>query len=366
MWSKLAKIAQDTSYKRPAVALIVSILLHVFLLGGLNSSLPNLKNEMHVIEARIQIPKAVVKKVETPKSEEIVAPEPVEDTPKEALPEANADAPSEPIPELIAEAPVNEVVDAPRIPNPEPPITPSSENSEQAPLEQGQPVDAGLVINENAYQFVETNFDVRTKINGSAEGKATITYNQIDANHYQLKWLTEGSGVVALFLPDLLQTSEGLLTKSGLQPLSYLYQFGNKADKNRIVNFDWQNKKVTTQTSKGVKTEDLPESTQDILSFMYHFMYVEPLHKMEIQIANGKKLVTYDYSFEGEEAISTSIGELKVIHIVHSGIDSDERTELWLAVDYQYIPIKIRKVEKNGDVVEMVATRINTNRLTQN
>jgi hypothetical protein len=364
MWSKLAEITQDKSYKRLAVALIVSILLHIFLLGGLNLSLSNFKKEMHVIEARIQMTKAVVKKVETPKPEEIVAPDPATVTPKEPLPKAKLEVPSEPVSEPIAEVPHNEVAEATPSPVPEP--APLSENSQPTLPEQEQPEDAGLVINENAYRFVETNFDLHTKINGSAEGKATITYNQIDANHYQLKWLTEGSGVVALFLPDLLQTSEGLLTKSGLQPLSYLYQFGNKADKNRTVNFDWQNKKVTLQTSKGIRTEDLSEGTQDLLSFMYQFMYVEPLHKMEIQIANGKKLVTYDYSFEGEEAISTSLGELKVIHIVHSGNDSDERTELWLALDYQYIPVKIRKIEKNGDVIEMVATRINTNRLTQN
>jgi hypothetical protein len=53
------------------------------------------------------------------------------------------------------------------------------------------------------------------------------------------------------------------------------------------------------------------------------------------------------------------------MRIMHSGIDSDEKTELWLAIDYQYVPVKIRKIEKNGDVVEMVATRINSNRPIQ-
>jgi hypothetical protein len=95
---------------------------------------------------------------------------------------------------------------------------------------------------------------------------------------------------------------------------------------------------------------------------MYQFMYVAPLQKMQIYIATGKKLTTYDYSFEGEENINTTLGELKAIHITHSGNDADEKAELWLAIDYQYVPVKIRKIDKNGKVVEMVATRINTNR----
>lgn len=362
MWSKLEQVLNDPGYKRLGLALAVSVVLHFFLLGKLDLTLPDLKKEMHLIEASIQMPKAVVKTVETSIPEEAVIPEPV---PPAKPPEA-AESPETEAPNQVHET---EVTDA--VPNPEP-VTesiaqPQAENSEPSPPQEApQPEDKGLVINENAYQYVETDFDVRTKIDGSAEGKAKITYNLIDNKQYQLKWLTEGSGIVALLFPDLLQTSEGELTKTGLQPKSYLYQFGNKKDKTRIANFDWQTNKVTLQTAKGTKTEDLPEGTQDILSFMYQFMYVAPLQAMQIHIATGRKLATYDYSFEGEENINSVLGELKTIHIIHSNSDVDEKTELWLAIDYQYVPVKIRKTEKNGDVVEMVATRINTNRPTVN
>ncbi len=362
MWSKLEQVLNDPSHKRLGLALAVSVVLHFFLLGKLDLTLPDLKKEMHLIEASIQMPKAVVKTVETPIPEDVVIPEP---TPPVKPPE-----PVEP-PETEMPNQVNEAAVTDAAPDPEPvtenPPQPQTENSEPSPPQEApQPEDTGLVINENAYQYVETDFDVRTKIDGSAEGKAKITYNLIDNKQYQLKWLTEGSGIVALLFPDLLQTSEGELTKTGLQPKTYLYQFGNKTDKTRTANFDWQTRKVILQTSKGAKTEDLSEGTQDILSFMYQFMYVAPLQTMQIHIATGKKLATYDYSFEGEENINSVLGELKTIHITHSNSDADEKTELWLAIDYQFVPVKIRKTEKNGDVVEMVATRINTNRPTVN
>lgn len=362
MWSKLEQVLNDPSHKRLGLALAVSVVLHFFLLGKLDLTLPDLKKEMHLIEASIQMPKAVVKTVETPIPEDVVIPEP---TPPVKPPE-----PVEP-PEAEMPNQVNEAAVTDAAPDPEPvtenPPQPQTESSEpDPPQEEPQLGDAGLVINENAYQYVETDFDVRTRIDGSTEGKAKITYNLIDNKQYQLKWLTEGSGIVALLFPDLLQTSEGELTKAGLQPKSYLYQFGNKTDKTRTANFDWQTRKVILQTSKGTKTEDLSEGTQDILSFMYQFMYVAPLQTMQIHIATGKKLATYDYSFEGEENINSVLGELKTIHITHSNSDADEKTELWLAIDYQFVPVKIRKTEKNGDVVEMVATRINTNRPTVN
>lgn len=353
MWNKLVGILQDPIYKRLALALCVSVALHTLLFGGFDFSLPILKEEMHVIEARIQMPKAVDKQVETPIPQETIAPEPLPKPAPEALPE--------PIVENTASV-VAEVVPIPL------PVTsePEPTRPELEPDKDPQSVDIGLVINENAYQYIETDFDVRTKIDGSAVGKAKITYNLLDGSRYQLKWLTEGRGLAALLFPDLLQTSEGLLIKTGLQPSQYLYQFGNKADKTRTANFDWLKKIITLQTAKSTQTANLGEGTQDMLSFMYQFMFVAPLQTMQIAITTGKKLAIYDYSFEGEANITSALGELKTMHIVHSGGESDEKTELWLALDYQYVPVKIRKIEKNGDVVEMLATRINTNRPTIN
>ena len=375
MWNKFTEILQDPSYKRLALALVASVALHFFLLSKLDLTLPSLNKEMHVIEARIQMPKAVVKPVKAPQPEEAIASKQEPHKPKPQKQEKPV-KPPEPVAEesiapnvatetvIAAVTPIPQIVPPAELP---PQIQPEAAQAEPPqPEPEPQPVDIGLVINENSYQYVETDFDVRTAIDGSAVGRATITYNLTDGSHYQLKWLTEGRGLAALIFPDLLQTSEGMLIKTGLQPSKYVYQFGNKADKTRTANFDWPNKIATLENSKGTQTVDLDEGTQDLLSFMYQFMFVAPLQTMQIPIATGKKLAIYDYNFEGEESINIKIGELKTMHIVHSGGDSDEKTELWLAIDYQYIPVKIRKIEKNGDVVEMVATRINTNRPTVN
>ena len=368
MWNKLAEKMQTPAVKRLLVAIAVSAFLHTLFFGNVDFSLPSLKKEMHLIEARIQMPKAIAKPAQEPISERLpeVLTEPVlEPAPEEVL-EPKVEELIEPAAEPVTEA-VAAIAPSPE-PTPEPPVP--IEKIEPAPalepIEELQPADIGLVINENAYQYVETDFVVRTKIDGSTEGTAKITYNLIEGNQYHIKWLTEGRGIAALLFPDLLQTSEGTLTKTGLQPIQYVYQFGNKADKSRAASFDWQAKKVSLQTVKGTKIEVLPDGTQDLLSFMYQFMHVAPLQYMQLPIVNGKKLQVYDYSFEGEEQVNSPLGELKTIHILHSGSNQEEKTELWLAIDYQYLPVKIRKIEADGKVVEMLATSITTNRPANN
>ena len=359
MWNKLAEMIQDPSFKRLGWALCISVLLHFFLLGRFHLLLPNNQTAFHTIEARLQMPKTAAKPSEAEKP--IAAPE---ETPTKQEKQAEPDVEQpEPIPEPlpVENTPVEDLQ-----PKPAPSELPSKSIDISDPLpasaNEPQPVDAGLVINENAYQYVETDFDVRTEIDGKAQGKATITFNLVKDNQYLLKWLTQPSGVAALFIGDLLQTSEGALTKAGLQPATYLYQFANKADKARSASFDWEEKKLILQTAKGTKTEDLPDAAQDMLSFMYQFMYVAPLQTMKIAITNGKKMKFYDYSFEGEENINSALGELRTIHIVHTGSVEEDKTELWLAIDYQYIPVKIRKTESENKVYELLATRININR----
>ena len=374
MWNNVANFIQNHSTKRLALALVLSAIVHAFLVSGFDVRLPSPKPEYQAIEARLQAPKLVkkvvdnkaivkdkvaksIKKIETQK---IVTP----------LPEIAAiEAPDqvlEPLPAEFNPADLQTAV-------PEPATAPIQQSTTAAQPEISEiidteppSVDEGAVINENAYQYVATDFDVRTKIDGAKEGSAKIVFNLTNGNQYQLTSLIKPEGIAALIVANLLQTSTGQLTKSGLQPGNYVYQYGNKVDKTYTAKFDWSAKKVDLMTSKGTKTAEISDGAQDLLSFMYQFMYVAPLERMQISIATGKKLTSYNYSFSGEENIVSPLGEIKTIHIFHESEDSDEKTELWLALDYQYVPVKIRKTEKNGKVYELVANRINTSRPAPN
>ncbi len=388
MWNNVAEFIKDSSTKRLALAIVVSVALHAYLVGSFSVHLPSIKKEIRTIEARLQMPKMAVKKaVLNEQTQPVALPQSVE--PATAAPSQQQ---VESTPKVLDSATPEQIVS--NI-NPSPTETLQSESDDLAqavpqpaelqsnelqPTElqpnelqlaepessELQPIDERLVINENAYQYVETDFDVRTEIDGATAGSAKIVFNLINGTQYQLTSLIKPRGLAALIISDLLQTSEGQLNNTGLQPANYRYQYGNKVDKTYVAKFDWANKTVNLTTSKGTKTETITDGTQDLLSFMYQFMYVAPLERMQINIATGKKLTNYDYRFAGEENINSALGELKTLHIFHESENSDEKTELWLALDYQFLPVKIRKTEKNGKVYELVANRINTTRPTLN
>ena len=367
-WKRLLqRTFQSTSNQRLAIALIFSVLLHLFLMGKFAFNLADTDKHPQLIEARLVLPPPIITK---PVPEKIVKksnPAPVKKTPFTPIPAEPVVI--KPVPEVIEESDDAVVVEStPPDELPAPSDAIETKNVDEIVPEEvaaeNQEEELG-VINPQAYKYVEALFDVRTQIsanaNSSPVGKATMVY-ELHANgeQYQLKSLMQASGLAALVIPDLLQTSEGFLSNLGLQPKRYVYQFGDKKNKTYTADFDWEQKKLTMHTAKGDQTVALVEGTQDLLSFMYQFMFVPPLQNMQLNITNGKKLGTYDYFFEAEETIDTKMGKLSTIHIARTDNSGDEKTELWLALDYQYVPVKIRKTEKESKVYEMLVTSLKT------
>ena len=341
MWNKFKLLWQLAGYRWLAVALLLSTLLHLTLIGRFYFNLDNLGSEPLIIKAQLVAPPA--------KSS---PPKPVA-KPQVKRKELAKPAPSlEPRLALQTEA-TSLPIDAP---------TASNGLEEIAII---QPDIEEEVINANAYHYVEAKYDVRTdvtaKFDSGVAGKAAIVYqSMLDGTHYQLRSVIEASGLASLFIPNLLQTSEGVIVRSGLQPQHYLYQFGSKKNKTFSADFDWPNHKLRLHSASEDTLVDLPDGAQDLLSFMYQFMFVAPLQNMQITVTNGKKLGIYDYSFEGEEIVPTKMGNLNTFHILRRSAEGDDKTELWLALDYQHVPVKIRKTEKEGKVYELLITSLKT------
>ncbi len=331
--------------KRLGLALIFSVALHLLLVRGLGLQFPDWwsppKASYGTIDAVLMV---------APK-----APPPVEKLPP-TRPTPVAKPAATPLPPQ--ELPPNEVPIESASTNTEP-IADASRPTENTLPE--QPASTDEVASEDERPkppaFVETVFTV-TK--GGTKGVMHNSYQVQPDGSYVLKSEVEAKGFASLFFGKLKQQSEGVVTERGLKPTHYLYQYGDNEDKVQRASFDWQAGKLTMQNGKKIKTAPLAEGTQDFLSFMYQFMFVPPLEQMQLSIANGKKLGTYDYGFEGEETLSTKMGELRTVHIFRSRADSDEKTELWLALDYHNLPVKVRQTEKDGDVIEQIATRIST------
>ena len=215
---------------------------------------------------------------------------------------------------------------------------------------------------EIQYKKVVIDYDVRRSLDGSPVGAARTMYFLGENNQYSIKNEVEAKGFVSLFYWNkLVQTSDGVVTPEGLKPKNYHYQFGSKIDNYAI--FDWESKKIITTISGKTSEFDMLEGSQDMLSFMYQFMFEPPLTKMKIFITNGKNYKPYDYSYIGEEIIETEMDKILTMHIAKFNYNNEERIDLWLAKDYRYLPVKIRKTEKDGSILDQTAKKIETETL---
>jgi len=210
---------------------------------------------------------------------------------------------------------------------------------------------------EIQYKKVIIDYHVRRSLDGSAIGAAKTIYLLDQDNRYSIRNEVEAKGFVSLFYWNkLVQTSDGFVTSEGLKPLNYHYQFGSKIDNAAV--FDWESKKIITTTNGKTNEFEMLEASQDMLSFMYQFMFEPPLIKMKLFITNGKSYKPYDYAYIGDEIIETDIDKIETMHIAKFNYTNEERIDLWLAKDYRFIPIKIRKTEKDGSILDQSAKKI--------
>lgn len=356
------------------IAAFISIVLHLLLIGNYSISLPSNVDTISAIHARLiqSLPEQQLNTSAISLHNPPVPTSPRRTKPSSLQKPSAIDSPLEESKIEKAEAPTMPTIAPEETPKAMEPNTPNNADplldvDKQQLTEGNDNSTTAIEPSENvnthttmAYPYVQSEFEVTRGEGSSILGNTQMTFlmNTRD-NTYQLSSVTEAKGVASLFLSKLEQHSEGSVDEKGLKPYYYAYQYGTNSDKNQYAKLLWENSVIEMTSKKGKKTEKLPEGTQDFLSFMYQFMFTPPLNSMQITMTNGKYLRTYTYSFEGEETISTKLGELKTLHLLKSG-DNLEKTEIWLALDYQNIPVKIRKTEKDGSVIEQIIVMLKT------
>ncbi|MCB5188351.1 DUF3108 domain-containing protein [Methylobacillus caricis] len=344
------------SYGGFALALLLSLLVHLLFFSGEYWELPSLDSSRHQAGQQVVHLEALAPPKPVTSTKQVNKPRPA--------PRPKPESASVPIaPVMPVEVPV------PGGAEPDDAEVPANDQQGEheepvAMAEDNASEEVGMVHDVPAFSYVDTEFEVLRGINGNKVGVTHISYKLLDGNRYVLTSTTEPKGLASLVVSGkLLQLSEGRVTEQGLQPDHFSYQFGKSASKLQEAKFDWENAKLSLTTSKSVKTVELPPDTQDLLSFMYQFVFVPPLEQLQLNVTNGKKLSVYVYGFEGEETLNTEAGMINTLHLVKTSQEGSEKTELWLAVDYHYLPVKMRKTEEDGSVIEQLAVRISTDLL---
>ena len=84
--------------------------------------------------------------------------------------------------------------------------------------------------------------------------------------------------------------------------------------------------------------------------------------KSSIYITDGRRLKLYQYERKDDDVINTAIGALEVAHfkkVVDN--DTDRQFEFWLSHQHNSLPVKIRFIDKKGNVIESTVQTLTIN-----
>ena len=268
--------------------------------------------------------------------------------PKRPLPEPPAMPPPQPTPAPETAAPPVEEAAAP----PEP-----AQPEEEAPAEAPQAAPPEPASHMPA--LAEIEFALHKGENGLKVGRVVHKW-QIVNDGYVISSVTEATGIFSWIKPGrLVQTSQGKLSARGLEPDYFWIQRGQSADTTESAQFDRKNNTLTYGAGAERRAVPLPDQAQDLLSFVYQLAFNAPQSgAIQLFITNGRKLDHYDYGVVNEETLDTPLGKLKTLHLRKIRSAGEDGVDIWLGVDYRYLPVKVRLTDKNGGSIEQVASEV--------
>lgn len=205
-------------------------------------------------------------------------------------------------------------------------------------------------------QRVQLEFAVSSGSMDLGEGRDVLEH---DGKSYTVASELKTVGLAAiLYKLDIRRQSRGLVTRDGLRPLHFEEQRTRKPK--RAADFDWDAKTIKLTDGDKVETLPLPENTFDQTSFTYAFAFKASLDELPpVHLTDGRKLSDYKYEVLGKEKLKTPLGEIEALHIRKVRDADDKRGfEVWLSTEHHHLPVRIRYVEKNGQVVDSNITRI--------
>lgn len=202
-----------------------------------------------------------------------------------------------------------------------------------------------------------------SKGNGLIMGRASYVLN-IDPKEatYTLSSTMEASGVFSLFIQGkITQTSRGMITTTGFRPDFYQIE-RHRGPKKTIdeATFQWPSHELHIHTNDELRVLKLPTQTQDYLTFACQlgFLLAQNQTEYTIPVTNGKKLETYRFQVVGEETITIPAGDFETVHLKKiQESANEEATEMWLDLKHPYQLIRLRQINRQGDIAEQILVK---------
>jgi hypothetical protein len=176
-----------------------------------------------------------------------------------------------------------------------------------------------------------------------------------EGGQYSMRNDANTTGIVSLFRPArIVNVSAGDVVAGGLRPREYWVRRDN--GKGEAGHLDWDAGQVRLDNGRSYPLE---AGTQDLLSmFAQLTLLAIEGNVVSLPVATGKKVERYEFAVLGAETIATPRGDRATLHLRNRQPNGREATEVWLGLDDGRLPIKIRHIDRRGDIFDQIAVRI--------
>lgn len=201
-----------------------------------------------------------------------------------------------------------------------------------------------------------------TRLNFAVSGQAKRF--QYNARAF-MQWTHDGSRyearqeVSAFLVGTRAQTSAGQVTDKGLLPT----RFGDRARSEQAAHFDFSAGRVTF--SANTPSASIAPGAQDRLSVFIQLaamLAAEPARypvgtEITLTTVSARASDRWTFRVEGEETLELPAGTIPTWKLQRvPRRDYDQKAELWLAPSQQYLPVRIRITQSNGDFADLQLT----------
>ncbi|MDD2775312.1 MAG: DUF3108 domain-containing protein [Gallionella sp.] len=186
-------------------------------------------------------------------------------------------------------------------------------------------------------------------------------YTRNSDGSYQLVSTARPVGMLAMFKPEkIIIRSSGRITQQGLQPLTFDYEREKDPARSSRAEFNWENGEVALIRQATRNVVALPDGTQDRLSAMYQFIFLNLKHQstLDFSLTNGNSLSQQHYAIAAGDMITTPAGKFKTLYLDNQSKAGESRTEIWLATQQHQLPCKMRITDANGDELIQVLSKL--------
>ena len=206
--------------------------------------------------------------------------------------------------------------------------------------------------------------DLRFQVHGFVKG---MEYHA----QAQLQWHTDGQRyqaqqkISAFLLGSLEQKSEGTVTSQGFVPERFE---DRRLTKTRSVHFDWPAQQARFEPARPHAA--IGDGAQDRLSVFLQMaamlQSMPPLRapgtRIEVPTLGSRSLQMWVFEVQEAAQIALPAGDMATLRLQRLPKSGDqEKTQLWLAPELGFVPVRIHMQEANGDAMELLLKRVASN-----